>query len=168
MKIINTLKKFFNRNIVENNFSTTSTDNILMKNQNMMLDDYLKNNDIDIYTIKNFLTTRFSSIENTEDFGNENLFLFTIGNLCVITGHTYAKTSVTASKQITLPFRVSPFNGVYNWSPFVKDGTTYKLHYEIQRLTPDKLDLFFYDEFPGGTIPINLVFVLDTLNPNLN
>ena len=162
MKFINTIKNYFKNNELKKDLSLTSIDNVLDKNTNMMYDRVISDLKTYVDTLVNYNTLQVYDIEETTDFYCGNCKLIIVGNIAYVTGSLYSKTDLQGSYEIPLPFLVFPkTERVWDWSPIVVNGVTYKQHTQIETPDYDHIFIYFYDEFPANnSIPINLIIPL--------
>lgn len=165
MKIINTLKKYYKNNETKNNFSNSSTDNILLKEQLKTLDLKIKEQDNLIQGLINFTNIKHYTIDTTENenFNAVELDISVTNNIVIMSGRLISKTQLSGQYYITLPTNLRPKNGyVGYWANIIVDGNNYRFHIQVDKAYPSRLNIFSYDTFPiGSPIVFQLTYALD-------
>lgn len=161
MKIINTIKKYFN-NELKHNMSLTSIDNLYDKENNQIYDRIYEDLKLYVDTLVRYNTPQIYDFDDTSDFYCNNLKLCIVGNIAYINGRLYPKADGKQGHyDIPLPLKIFPnVNGILDWSPIIIDGTEYKMHAQVGDPNFDNIDLYLYDAFPVASIPINIVIPL--------
>lgn len=165
MKIINSLKKYFKNNELKNNFSLSSSDNILLKEKLEMLDMKLREQDNLINSLIDFTKVKHYQVDTSEneDFSGENLDIAVSNNIVNFSGNLLSKTQLFGQYYITLPTNLRPKkNYVGYWSVVVVDNVSYKFHIQVDKENPGRLNIFSYDTFPANNpIVFDLTYLLD-------
>lgn len=165
MKIINTLKKFIDNNIVKFNFSESSSDNILLKEEIETLDLKLKELENLAQGSINLLKNRHFIVDTSQnnDLGALEFDLSITDNIVIMSGRLASKKQLSGQYYVDLPINIRPKTSyVGYWAPVIVDGTTYRFHIQVDRDHPNRLNIYSYDNFPAGnSIVFQLVFPLD-------
>ena len=165
MKLINTLKKFIDNNIVKFNFSKSSSDNILLKEKIEILDLKLKELENLAQGSINLLKNRHFIVDTSQnnDFGASEFDLSITDNIVIMCGRLSSKQQLNGQYYLDLPINVRPKTSyVGYWAPVIVDGVTYKFHINVDKANPNRLSIFSYDNFPAGSsIVFQIVFPLD-------
>lgn len=165
MKIINTLKKFIDNNIVKFNFSKSSSDNILLKEKIETLDLKLKELENLAQGSINLLKNRHFIVDTSqnENLGAAEFDLCITDNIVIMSGRLASKKQLNGYYYVDLPINVRPkAEYVGYWAPVIVDGQPYRFHIQVERKNPNRLNVYSYENFPAGnSIVFQLVYSLD-------
>ena len=166
MKIINTIKKYFNDETKEN-FSTTSTDNVYEKLNNDMLDLKIKEIDNMLQALVNFTEVKQYTINtsNNEYVGGTAFNMSISNNIVYFSGRLVSKQALQGEVILDLPIDVPPlieYTGIR--TIVLESGNEYRIQVIIEQDHPNKMKLFFYDTFPQGIgLVINFSYPIKSL-----
>lgn len=164
MKIINTIKKYFNTTN-KNNFSFSSSDNILLKDKLEILDLKLKEQENLIQGLINYSEIKFYTVDtsNNANLGASEFSLAIFNNIVNMSGRLTSKNALSGQYYIDLPVNVRPKVGyVGYWANVIVDGTNYRFHIQVDKSNPSRLNIYSYDTFPAeSSIVFQLTYALD-------
>lgn len=164
MKIINTIKKYFNVTS-KNNFSLSSSDNILLKDKLEMLDLKLKEHENLIQGLINYtnVTHYVPDTSQNENIGAGEFDIAITNNIVNMSGRLVSKTNLNGQYYVDLPINLRPKRQyVGYWANIIVDGVNYRFHIQVEKSNPSRLNIFSYDNFPAGSgMVFQLTYALD-------
>lgn len=164
MKIINTIKKYFNVTS-KNNFSLSSSDNILLKDKLEMLDLKLKEHENLIQGLINYtnVTHYVPDTSQNENIGADEFDIAITNNMVNMSGRLISKTNLNGEYYVNLPVNLRPKRAyVGYWANIIADGVNYRFHIQVEKSHPSRLLIFSYDNFPvGKSMVFQLTYALD-------